>query len=173
MTILAKPKPIKVKKVKKARRKSSRQLLERELDRLVRSIVLLRDGFCVCPAPKNGHSIVMQPGHLITRVKEGVKYDLFNVNTQCSACNQRHSMPNQWRYYDTWFIENFGEAERLRIDDDAEKHVRYSVDDMLELRSQLLDIYSKQVAEKGWKPRFSQREILTGEWRKEIKDERK
>jgi hypothetical protein len=167
--ITPKPKPVKAIKASKPRKprpkKSSRQLLEVELDRLIRSIVFLRDGFCVTPMPEKGHSLVRQPGHLVTRSKRGVKWDLWNVNEQCSSCNMRHSLPNQWVYYDTWFIQHFGEGERLRVDADANEKYDLSIDDLMELRSQLTEIHARQQEDKTFKPRFSQKEILSGEWK--------
>jgi hypothetical protein len=62
-------------------------------------------------------------------------------------------------------VKTFGAGEYTKLVEESEEMCRLTVDDLLELRSQLLDIYSKQVAEKGWKPRFSQREILSGEWK--------
>lgn len=163
--VISKPKPAKQEKAKKRKKKTSRQLYEIELDRLVRQIVLLRDGCCVCPAPKNGHSVVLQPGHLITRGKEGVKWDLRNVNCQCSGCNLSHEFRPE--RYTNWFIQNFTAETYIRLVEDSEAVNKLSIDELMELRNQLIEIYHKQLAEKTFKPRFSQRQILSGEWRNE------
>lgn len=161
--VIAKPKPIKVVKTAKRKKKSSRQLYEIELDRLVRSIVLLRDGSCVCPAPKNGHSIILQPGHLITRGKEAVKWDLRNVHVQCSGCNLSHEFRPE--RFTNWFIQNFTAEAYTKLVDDSEEVCKLSIDDLMELRSQLTEIYNRQKEDAAWKPRFTQKQILTGEWR--------
>lgn len=90
---------------------------------------------------------------------------MYNVNEQCSSCNVRHSKPNGWVYYDSWFIRKFGEAERLRVEEDGNERCKLSIDDLMELRSQLTEIYNRQKEDAAWKPRFTQKQILTGEWR--------
>jgi hypothetical protein len=139
------------------------KVLDKLLNMTIKEIVLLRDGFCVCPAPSTGHGRKRQPGHLISRGKKSVKYDLRNVNEQCDSCNGLHE--NYPERYNNWFVNKFGlDAYNSLCADGAEK-VDLSFVELEELFRQLTDIYSKQVAEKGWKPRFCQREILTGEWK--------
>lgn len=159
---ISKPKP-------KRHKKSSRQLYEKELDMLIRKIVLLRDVSCVCPAPKNGHSVVLQPGHLITRGKMGTRFSLVNTNCQCSSCNLLHEF--QPERYTSWFIDRFGVGEYAALVDASESVTKLSIDDLMELRTQLTAIYEKQQEEKTFKPRFSQRQILSGEWRNETNRE--
>jgi hypothetical protein len=162
--VLAKPKPIKEVKVRKPRKKkSSRQLYERELDTLVRSIVILRDKFCVCPPPKNGHSVVLQPGHLITRGKESVKWSLLNVHCQCSGCNLSHEFRPE--RFTNWFVQKFSAEVYAQLVADSEEVCKMSVDELMELRSQLTEIFSRQKEDKSFKPYFTQKQILTGEWR--------
>jgi hypothetical protein len=162
--VLAKPKPIKEVKVRKPRKKkTSRQLYERELDTLVRSIVILRDKFCVCPPPKNGHSVVLQPGHLITRGKESVKWDLRNVHAQCSSCNLTHEFRPE--RFTNWYIQNFNVDSYTKLVADSEEVCKMSVDELMELRSQLTEIHRCQLEDKLFKPYFTQKQILTGEWR--------
>jgi hypothetical protein len=162
--VLAKPKPIKEVKVRKPRKKkSSRQLYERELDTLVRSIVIFRDKFCVCPPPKNGHSVVLQPGHLITRGKESVKWDLRNVHCQCSGCNLTHEFRPE--RFTNWYIQRFTADSYMTLVADSEEVCKMSVDELMELRSQLTEIHRCQLEDKLFKPYFTQKQILTGEWR--------
>lgn len=162
--VLAKPKPIKEAKVRKPRKKkSSRQLYERELDTLVRSIVLLRDKFCVCPAPKNGHSVVMQPGHLITRGKESVKWDLRNVHAQCSGCNLTHEFRPE--RFTNWYIQRFSADSYVQLVADSEEVCKLSIDELMELRTQLTEIHELLKKDKSFRPYFTQKQILTGEWR--------
>jgi hypothetical protein len=162
--ITAKPKPVKAVKTRKPRRgKTSRQLLVKALDLLTREIVLLRDGFCVCPAPTNGHSRVRQAGHLITRGKVAVRWNLYNQSEQCSSCNLLHE--HQPERYTKWFIDKFGLETYKSLCHDSEEVCKMSVDELMELRTQLTEILSRQREDKTFKPYFTQKEVLTGEWR--------
>lgn len=162
--ILGKPKPEKkIKKEKKSVRKtSSKNVLKKKAHALLRDIVILRDKHCVCPAPERGHSSILQAGHLIPGTKGGTYFDLWNVNLQCSACNGRHVRFE--KYYTGWFVFEFGESEYLRLSSDADnlglkpREIEYII-------PQLIDIKSKLIENPDWKPRFTQQEILSGEWK--------
>jgi hypothetical protein len=162
MTLIAKPKPTKAPKGKKRKKKTERQLLEIRLDALVKEIVLQRDNGCVCPPPEHGHSRVRQPGHLFTRGHESIKWDLYNVHEQCSSCNGRHVYHT--KYYRWWFVDKFGEDELNRLDRDARQSVKMSIDDLETLEYELTEI--QKMMEDGWKPYFSQKDILAGRWKK-------
>lgn len=140
-------------------------ILERRANEIVREIVLDRDGYCVTPAPEKGHSDIMQCGHLITRGKESVKWDLWNCSVQCSSCNMRHE--NYWEYYDDWFLDNFGEVQRKRLGRDSYVVTKLSMDELETLISELTSIHRRQIDNPKWKPRFTQKQILSGEWRNE------
>lgn len=158
------PKPVRVLKTRKRKKKTSRQLLEKQADLLVREIVLRRDGFCVVTIPpEKGHSPVLQCGHLITRGKESVKWDLFNCNAQCSSCNLRHE--HYWHYYEDWFLLEFGKEARLRISKDSDVVRKLRTDELETLCGELRTIKMRQEADQTFKPRFSQSEILSGIWR--------
>lgn len=105
---LGKPKPEKKKKSTKKRRITPAiRLKYEEADRIVKKILVIRDGMtCVCPEPKSGHSHIMQNGHLITRGKKSVRWDLWNTHLQCSSCNLLHE--HQPERFTKWFIEEFG-----------------------------------------------------------------
>lgn len=166
-----KPKPVKVIKTKgckgKRKPKTPRQLLEIKADTLVREIVLKRDVFCVCPAPEKGHSKTLQCGHLITRGRESIKWDLWNCSCQCSSCNMRHSTYNGWHYYDDWFIREFGKEERLRITRDSYSIQKLTLEQLQILCNELTSIKARQEIDKDFRPRYTQSEILAGTWRKE------
>jgi len=159
----AAPKPTRPPKGKKRKKKTERQKLEIELDHLVREIVFVRDNGCVTPAPENGHSSTRQPGHLFKRTFESIKWDLYNVHEQCSSCNGRHVYHTN--YYRWWFKDRFGDNEYNRLDRDARVSIKMSLDDLETLFIELTEIQKKQESEPGWKPYFSQKEILSGEWR--------
>jgi hypothetical protein len=159
------PKPVRVLKVKKRKKANSRTLLERRLDALVREIVLDRDGYCVCPAPKNGHGNAMQCGHLISRAKKAVRWSLLNCSVQCNSCNFIHE--HHPHFYTLWFIREFTQNEYERLIEDSEEVRKMSIEELESLISNLTAIQQRQRSNPKWKPRFSQKKILSGEWRNE------
>lgn len=160
------PKPAKKgKKEKKPVKKvSSRGALIEEAHAIMRDIVILRDGKCVCPPPEGGHSAVLQAGHIIPSTKSGVRFDLYNVHCQCASCNLRHR--HYEHYYVDWFVANFGFEQKLRIGREADGLLKkYELE---ELVVQLTAIREKQKQMDSllWHPYFTQEEILSGSWRK-------
>jgi hypothetical protein len=155
----SKPKPTKQAKAKKRKKKTERQLAEIRLDALVKEIVLLRDDGCVCPPPVKGHTQQRTPGHLISRGKESVKWDLYNVHEQCSGCNARHE--HYPEIFTAWFVREFGEQAYIDLEARSYKIAKLTIDDLETLEFELTEIL-KQCQ----KPYFTQKEILSGEWRK-------
>jgi hypothetical protein len=162
---LPKPKPVKVIRSKKRKKKTNRQLLERQADSLVRDIVLKRDGFCVCPAPKNGHGNVRTPGHLISRTRQSLRWSLLNTNEQCTSCNFLHE--HKPEIYTSWFIREFGAEAYQQLVEDAENVGKISVEQLQILCNELAAIKAYQGNDKKFVPRYTQEEILSGAWRKE------
>lgn len=162
---LPKPKPVKVDRRKKRKKKTNRQLLERQADSLIRDIVLKRDRLCVCPAPKNGHTDVLQNGHLITRGRGSVRYDLKNCNAQCSGCNSRHE--HFAEIYTLWYIREHGAGSYEDLVAESENVSKLTVEQLQALCDELTAIKARQEADKDFVPRFSQKEVLAGSWRKE------
>ena len=149
-------KPIKAKDIRK--------VLDILLNEAVKQIVLLRDGFCVCPAPSTGHGKKRQPGHLISRGKKSVKFDLRNVHEQCDSCNSMHE--NYPERYNNWYVNRFGlESYNELCADGMEVMTDFPVTDMEELLCQLREIHELLKTDKSFRPYFTQKEILTGEWR--------
>lgn len=163
MKTIGKPKPVKEESKKRRKKKTSRQIVEKKLDLLVREIVLSRDGACVCPPPESGHSNVPQSGHLFTRSKKSVRWDLYNCNKQCSSCNLIHEF-NSHRYT-LWFIHRWGLCKYEDLYHRAEKPSLLKVYELEELFEQLRLIREKQKQEPEWLPYFTQEEILSGAWR--------
>lgn len=160
--VIGKPKPVRTPKPKKGMRKvSSRGKLISQAHAIMREIVIDRDIRCVCPPPKNGHSSTLQAGHVIRSTKGAVRFDLFNVHCQCSSCNGRHV--NYEKYYTSWFVEKFGGAEYVRLCklSDGTGLKTY---ELLELIVQLRKIREKQIADKEFRPYYTQAEILSGAW---------
>ena len=141
-----------------------RRVLERILDTMVREIVLRRDGFCVCPVPLAGrHGEKRQPGHLITRGKESVKWDLRNVNEQCQVCNILHEhYPER---YNNWYANKFGMESYNDLCEDGDVSIKLSIEELETLMAQLAEVNRMQLADKNFKPRFSQKQLLSGEWK--------
>jgi hypothetical protein len=77
-------------------RKVTKKGWERKLQALCREIVIKHDGGCVtCPIwakirPGFVGSDILQGGHLLTRGKKTIKYDLRNLFCQCKTCNYLH-----------------------------------------------------------------------------------
>ena len=146
MTIRPKPKPAKksrkAKKYIKSRSDAYRKQLERKADEMCRNIVLLRDGFCVCPAPEKGHSSRMQCGHLVTRANKALRFDLRNVACQCSSCNLLHEFRPE--RYTNYYIGKFGAGEYMKLVEDGSKPVKLSIEDLESLVSELAEIYKLQ-----------------------------
>lgn len=156
------PKPEKKAKTKPRKKKTPRQLAEIRLDELVKQIVLARDNGCVCPAPEKGHSSVRTPGHIITRGKESIKWDLMNVHEQCQSCNGRHvHFPE---YYTKWFIDKFGGDQYVELVERGYKVQKLTSENLEELEFELTEIQKWQ-ERTGRKAYFTQRDILSGAWK--------
>ena len=158
-----KPKPAKKEKPKKKRsvRKRPIIMLQEQADRLVRRIVLIRDDeLCVCPEPKHGHSQNMQAGHLVTRAKKSVRWDLWNVSVQCSGCNMLHEY--QPERYTRWFIEKFGSKTWLDLIERSSHIQKYSTEYMEDLIVGLEGLYKGIQAFPGAKQEYylTQEEIV-------------
>jgi len=132
--LTAKPKPVKQPK-RKRKVVSERHRLEKRLDDLVSTIVILRDGHCVCCGREDG----LTCGHFVARGKGRVRWDLQNTNCQCVGCNLRH---NQYPQRYTRYIEShygLGVLHRLQ-DAEDDSYYLWSVVDLRELEESLLPI---------------------------------
>jgi len=165
--MVEKPKPVKTKKPKRRKVKTPRQLAEIRLDALVKEIVLLRDGGCVCPPPIKGHTQIRTPGHLISRGKESVKWDLMNVHEQCNGCNARHE--HYPEIFTNWFIGQFGQDQYMKLVERSYKVNKLTLDDLEEIEYQLTEIQKMvefyKITGEVKKPYFTQKQILDGTWR--------
>lgn len=182
MSIYPYPKPApklpKVKKPikasgKKRKKKTPRQIITRDLDNLVREIVFYRDpqsaplsyalhtvGDAYEYAIK--HSGVDQPGHIISRAKIAVRWDLFNVHKQDANDNLLHEYYPE--VYITWFIKKHGLDQWKRMEQDSRVITKYSMDDLETLYVELVEVQKWQ-EQTGKKAYFTQRQILSGEWK--------
>ena len=128
------PKPTKQGKPKKRKKKTARQQLERQLDAVVREIVLRRDGRCVVC----GKTTNLQCGHLITRTKRSVRWDLKNCNVQCAGCNFYHE--HNPHPYVNWFIGRYGLAEYESLFARSETIGKYTIDQLETMLIELTEI---------------------------------
>lgn len=79
-----------------------------ELDDLVREIIKLRDPACVtCGISRSASGLCV--GHLLTRGKHSVRWDLKNCNAQCPPCNGSHEYNPE--KYTLWFVKKYGIEE--------------------------------------------------------------
>ncbi len=82
--------------------KTKRKKLVEALDKRVAEIVKKRDKHCVtCGTTANPTA-----GHLITRAKYSVRWDLRNVFQQCKSCNFIHEFNPH--IFTNWYINKFG-----------------------------------------------------------------
>jgi len=168
------PKPAPKPKGKPRRKKTPRQLIVRDLDTLVREIVFSRDAISAplyygAVLKDNGaveyamkHSGIDHPGHVISRAKMGVRWDLLNVHRQDANDNLLHEYYPE--VYITWFITQFGILEWERMVNDSRVISKYSMDDLETLYIELVEIQKWQNIS-GKPAYFAQKDILSGVWR--------
>ena len=77
-------------------------LLDKKLDQLCTTIVILRDRKCVtCPS-----SYGLGNGHFIRRGIKFFRWDLDNCHCQCNICNNIHEVDDT--VYRVWMINTYG-----------------------------------------------------------------
>lgn len=169
------PKPTRKPKEKRRKKKTHRQIIIRDLNNLVREIVFARDEHPVPLVYKevlevNGvvqhtvnHSGINHPGHIISRKRKSVCWDLRNVHKQDANDNLLHNFYPD--VYISWFIRQFGVDEWHGLETDSIKTRKYSMDDLETLYIELVEISKRQAENPLWKPYFSQKDILSGAWR--------
>jgi hypothetical protein len=129
----SKPKP-------KRQKKTDRQKLDAECMEYLKQIVRLRDGGCVTPGPACGGCLTAS--HWQKRGKQATRYDLRNVNCQCSNCNGRHN--NYTSYYDAFMLRRYGEAVCLGIADRASLNsFKWSITELEEIADRLKAEYER------------------------------
>jgi hypothetical protein len=76
----------------------------KQLDSLVRQILLVRDKACVLCGEFRYH--LLEVGHYEKRRFKAVRWDLRNCNILCHACNQRDEIEHY--HYKDWMTEAHG-----------------------------------------------------------------
>lgn len=105
-------------------RKQTVKGLKKQLQAIMRQIVIARDGGCVtCPLwrellPKGWYpnTDVLQAGHYYARGAKSIKYDLRNVHCQCRTCNSKHRY--QPEAYTLYLTRKFGKEWLDRLTKD-------------------------------------------------------
>lgn len=116
-------------------KKPSRKKLVRLLDKEVSRIVRERDKFCVLCF--SGHNLTA--GHLITRSKFSVRWDLHNVFAQCKGCNFSHEFnPHP---FTLWYIKQFGQERYEKLVTKSWQIVKYSNADLTEKLDDLKKVF--------------------------------
>jgi len=167
----AKPKPSPKLKGKKRKKKTARQLIVRDLDQIIREIISLRDGESVrlqykSPVVEIKKTNVPQLGHIISRARMSVRWDLRNCHKQDAGDNLMHEFYPE--VYITWYIKKFGLENWESLFGDSRLLWKYSIDDLETLYIELTEINKHQQSHPSWKPYYSQKEIISGEWRKDL-----
>lgn len=89
-----------------------RKKLIKELDKVVSVIVRGRDDRCATCGRKLPYN-KRQAGHFIPRVVQKTRWDLNNVNAQCSKCNV--DLGGNINKYNKYIIEKYGIEEFKRL----------------------------------------------------------
>jgi len=116
-----------------------RKKLVKELDALVRQIVLARDQRCVTCGTKNRPS----PGHLFSRTAYSTRWDLDNVFQQCIGCNLFHEMDSY--PFTKYFIDRFGQEKWDALHLKYSTPQKFSNPDLLELKDKLVALLPSPV----------------------------
>lgn len=122
----------------KKQKRTERQRLDDECCEYLKQIVRLRDKTCVTPSPSCGGYLCAS--HWVKRGKKRCKYDLRNVNCQCSNCNQRHN--HYTSYYNNYMRHKYGE-DVMRELDQMGMLVKYewSIPELREIRDGLRQVF--------------------------------
>lgn len=97
---------------------TERQKITKKLDQLLHEIVVLLYPACVTCGSRDNPTT----GHLISRGKKSVMYELTNIARQCSNCNSIHET-NKKPFQD-WFIKTYGGGAYVDLVIHADQDVR-------------------------------------------------
>lgn len=84
---------------------------------------------------------------------------------QCQSCNFLHE--HKPEIFTSWFLREFSVEMYQSLVEESENVKKLSVEELQILCSELTAIKARQGVDKDFKPRYSQKQILSGEWRKE------
>lgn len=143
----AKPKPEKQKRPSCKRSKSSRAILEKQLEAIVKLIIFWRDGQeCVQVRQDGGRcGNGLMWGHYIPQKQSHwLKFDLGNVFVQCGSHNNLDYRGD--KSYSLWFISTFGTkaAEAMERAREFGRGNKRSIADLQEMLSHYDDLYQNR-----------------------------
>lgn len=122
---------------KLALKRRNRKKLIKNLDALVKKIVLLRDARCVVCGTKDFPT----PGHLFSRIGYSTRWDLRNVFQQCANCNFNHERdPYPLTNY---FIRKFGLTAYDKLHRKYVTPKKFTDNDLENLETELILILKK------------------------------
>ena len=107
-----------------------RKKLVKKLDEVVREICRKRDKSCVTC----GSTEALQCSHLIGRNRKTVRWNLVNVNMQCSRCHCYHHNQSEQRYT-RWFIAHYGLIvydDLVKLSEQVDRRTIYELYGLLE-----------------------------------------
>jgi hypothetical protein len=111
----------------KINRAKLRRKLVKDADTAMSLFVRARDKQCVLCGKREG----LTAGHLITRSKHSVRWDLRNVFCQCQGCNYRHEFDSH--LFTLWWIRQFGAKAYERLVEDSNSIYKHSIEELTDL----------------------------------------
>jgi len=111
--------------------------LERLLDELCTTIVILRDRECVVC----GYRDNLTNGHFVRRGHRVIRWDLENCNCQCLACNGIHEVDGE--PYTTWMLEYYGLETVRRLALEVMNHVKLTREDRMTAYEKMVKVAKK------------------------------
>lgn len=146
--------------------KTPRQKLIKALDAIVKEIVFERDSQAVPLVYRDlideetGQPVTMKtdvdhPGHIITRARISVRWDLRNVHRQNAAHNFLHEYYPE--VYNQWYIKTFGLESWNELVNDSKLVSSYST---AELETLLFNLTEVQKINKLYEGYYPQKELV-------------
>lgn len=150
----------------KRKQKTPRQKLIKALDAIVKEIVFERDAQAVplvyrdlideeTGQPRQMKTDVEHPGHIITRARISVRWDLRNVHRQNAAHNFLHEYYPE--VYNQWYIKTFGLESWNELVNDSKLVSSYST---AELETLLFNLTEVQKMKKRYPVYYPQKKLI-------------
>jgi len=125
-----------MKVIKKLSAVKLRKKLIKECDTLVAKILKARHPYCViCVQQGEKRSPVMEAGNLISRRYYSLRWNLYNVFTQCQYHNSLHRFDTH--PFDSWYIQEFGLKAWEYLHEKKKETRQWKVWQLEELRDEL------------------------------------
>jgi len=117
-----------------------REELRKELDRIVRRILLKTAQACfTCDKTLTDHNKhLFAAGHLFSRSYKATRWNLMNCNLQCHFCNSYHE--ERPEIYKKAFINAFGQKEYDDLEKETKSPIQYKYHDLLDIKASLEEV---------------------------------